>query len=88
MVYPTLLAVIGDVAHPSWRATSLGIYRFWRDAGYVGGALLAGAVADAFGLSAAMQIVAALTFASGIVVAARMSETVTKVDGLFLLRLP
>jgi hypothetical protein len=50
--------------------------------------LLAGAVADAFGLSAAMQIVAALTFASGIVVAARMSETVTKVDGLFLLRLP
>jgi MFS family permease len=75
MVYPTLLAAIGDVAHPDWRATSVGVYRFWRDAGYVAGALVAGAAADAFGLPVAMQIVAALTFLSGVVVAARMSET-------------
>ena len=75
MVYPTFMAVIGDVAHPVWRATSLGTYRFWRDAGYVAGALLAGLAADAFGLPAAMQIVASVTFLSGVVVAARMSET-------------
>ncbi len=75
MVYPTLIAVIGDVAHPDWRATSLGAYRFWRDAGYAAGALVAGVAADAFGLSIAMQIVAALTFLSGLVAAARMSET-------------
>jgi MFS family permease len=75
MVYPTLMAVIGDVAHPEWRATSLGAYRLWRDAGYVAGALLAGAAADAFGLSVSMQVVAIVTFLSGLVVAARMSET-------------
>jgi MFS family permease len=75
MVYPTLLAVIGDVAHPDWRATAVGVYRLWRDAGYVAGALVAGLAADAFGLPTAMQIVAALTFLSGVVVAARLSET-------------
>ena len=75
MVYPTLMAVIGDVASPDWRATSLGAYRFWRDAGYVAGALVAGAAADAFGLSISMQIVAAMTFLSGAIVAARMTET-------------
>ena len=74
MVYPTCIAVIGDVAHPAWRATSLGVYRFWRDAGYVAGALLAGAAADAFGLPVAIQFVAILTFVSGVVVAMRMSE--------------
>jgi MFS family permease len=75
MVYPTLLAVIGDVAHPDWRATAVGVYRLWRDAGYVAGALVSGAAADAFGVPIAMQVVAALTFLSGVVVAARMSET-------------
>ncbi|MBL0198515.1 MAG: MFS transporter [Myxococcales bacterium] len=75
MVYPTLLAAIGDVAHPSWRASSVGVYRLWRDLGYAIGALLAGAIADALGLPSAMWIVAALTFASGLVVAVRMSET-------------
>ena len=75
LVYPTLIAVIGDVAHPDWRATSLGVYRFWRDGGYVAGALLAGVVADAFGVPVAIQLVATLTFLSGVVVAARMSET-------------
>ena len=75
MVYPTLLAAIGDVAHPSWRASSVGVYRFWRDLGYAVGALLAGLAADALGLSGAMWLVAALTFASGLFAALRMSET-------------
>lgn len=75
MVYPTLLAAIGDVAHPTWRASAVGVYRLWRDLGYAIGALLAGLTADAFGLSAAMGLVAALTFFSGLVVAVRMSET-------------
>jgi len=75
MVYPTLLAAIGDVAHPSWRASSVGVYRLWRDLGYAIGALLAGITADAFGLPAAMWLVAVLTFASGLVVAVRMTET-------------
>ena len=75
MVYPTLLASIGDIAHPSWRASAVGVYRLWRDFGYALGALIAGAVADLFGLSAAALVVAALTFTSGIVVALRMTET-------------
>jgi MFS family permease len=75
MVYPTLMAVIGDVAHPTWRATSLGTYRFWRDTGYVAGALVAGVAADVFGLSVAIQIVAAMTFLSGVFAAAHMTET-------------
>ena len=54
MVYPTLLAAIGDVAHPSWRASAVGVYRLWRDLGYAVGALLAGLVADALGLAAAV----------------------------------
>lgn len=75
MVYPTLLAVIGDVAHPSWRATSMGVYRLWRDLGYAVGALLAGLVADWLGMSAAIHVVAALTLFSGVLVAIRMRET-------------
>jgi MFS family permease len=75
MVYPTLLAVIGDVAHPAWRARSVGVYRLWRDGGFAIGGLLAGGIADAFGLLAAIWTVAALTAASGIVVAIRMYET-------------
>ena len=75
LVYPTLLAAIGDVAHPSWRASAVGVYRLWRDLGYAIGALLAGITADAFGLSAAMWVIAALTFVSGTVSATRMAET-------------
>jgi MFS family permease len=75
MVYPTLLAAIGDVAHPLWRARSVGVYRLWRDGGFAVGALLAGAIADAFGIRAAIWAVAALTAASGLVVAVRMYET-------------
>jgi MFS family permease len=78
MVYPTLLAAIGDVAHPSWRASSVGVYRLWRDLGYAVGALLAGITADAFGLPAAMWVVAALTFVSGVAVATRMTETLRR----------
>jgi MFS family permease len=68
MVYPTLLAAISDVAHPSWRASAVGVYRLWRDAGFAVGALLAG-------LQAAVWVVAALTAASGLIVAGRMYET-------------
>jgi MFS family permease len=77
MVYPTLLAAIGDVAHPSWRASAVGVYRLWRDLGYAVGAVLAGVIADALGLSAAMWIVAGLTFGSGIFAAVRMRETLS-----------
>jgi MFS family permease len=69
MVYPTLLAAIADHAHPTWRASSLGVYRFWRDLGYAIGALLSGLVADFVGLGAAIHLVAALTLISGLVVA-------------------
>jgi MFS family permease len=75
MVYPTLLAAIGDVAHPAWRARSVGAYRLWRDGGFAVGALLAGVVADALGVRAAVWVVAALTAVSGLVVAVRMYET-------------
>ena len=75
MVYPTLLAAIGDVAHPSWRARSVGIYRLWRDGGFAVGALLAGSLADAFDITVAIWAVAALTAASGVVVLVRMYET-------------
>jgi MFS family permease len=72
MVYPTLLAAITDHAHPSWRASSLGVYRFWRDLGYAIGALVSGVIADALGLEAAIHVVAALTLLSGVVVAFAM----------------
>lgn len=75
LVYPTLLAAIGDVVHPGWRASAVGVYRLWRDLGYAIGALLSGIVADAFGLVWAVIAVGALTLGSGIVVAVRMRET-------------
>ncbi len=75
MVYPTLLAAIGDVAHPAWRARSVGIYRLWRDSGFAVGALLAGILADLVSIPAAIYAVAALTAISGLVVAVRMYET-------------
>jgi MFS family permease len=75
MVYPTLLAAVGDVAHPTWRASAVGVYRLWRDAGFAVGALLAGLIADLAGLEAAVWAIAALTAASGLIVAVRMYET-------------
>ncbi len=80
MVYPTLLAAVGDVAHPAWRARAVGVYRLWRDGGFAVGALLAGIVADAFGLRAAVWSIAALTAASGLLVALRMYETRQRVS--------
>jgi MFS family permease len=75
MVYPTLLAAISDVAHPEWRATTMGVYRFWRDLGYAIGALISGIIADLLGMRAAIQVVAALTLISGLQIAIRMRET-------------
>ena len=75
MVYPTLLAVVSDASAPTWRARSLGVYRFWRDIGYAVGALLAGIVADLFGIGWAIGLVATLTFFSGIVVTVFMADT-------------
>ena len=72
MVYPALLAAVGDVAHPLWRARSVGVYRLWRDGGFAIGALTAGLLADLYGIPAAIATVAALTAASGLVVALRM----------------
>jgi MFS family permease len=75
MVYPVLLAAIGDVANPAWRASAVGVYRLWRDAGFVAGALLTGVIADAAGMRAAIYTVAALTALSGLIVSVRMYET-------------
>jgi MFS family permease len=75
MVYPTLLAAVGDVAHPSWRASAVGVYRLWRDGGYAVGALLAGALADLFGMPWSIGSVALLTVVSGLLVVVRMPET-------------
>jgi MFS family permease len=75
MVYPTLMAAIADVTHPSWRARAIGIYRLWRDLGYAAGAVLAGVLADMIGLAGAVLAVAAVTVASGVVVAVRLRET-------------
>ena len=74
MVYPTLLASIGDVAHPSWRASAVGVYRLWRDLGYAFGAVIAGIVADTLGLTASLWVVATMTFLSGVIVLLRMQR--------------
>ena len=75
MVYPTLIAAVSDASHPSWRARSLSVYRFWRDLGYAVGALSAGIIADTLGMAWAIRIVAALSFVSGAIVALLMRET-------------
>ena len=75
MVYPALLAAVGDVAHPTWRATSVGVYRFWRDLGYAVGALMAGVVAAMFGLVWAVHVAGILTALSGVLAWALMKET-------------
>jgi MFS family permease len=78
LVYPTLLAAVGDVAHPSWRASAVGVYRLWRDLGYAVGALLAGVIADLAGIPAAILTVAALTVLSSGVALARLRETLPR----------
>ena len=77
MVYPALLAAVGDVAHPAWRATSVGVYRFWRDLGYAVGALMAGVVASMLGLVWAVHVAGLLTLLSGVVAWALMTETLS-----------
>ncbi len=74
MVYPTLIASISDHAHPEWRAKALGTYRFWRDMGYAGGALVAGVLADAFGLTSTIFAAAAITALSGVLAARWITE--------------
>ena len=76
LVYPTLIASVSDGSEPSWRAQALSVYRFWRDMGYAVGALAAGILADLFGASWAIGAIAALTFGSGLVVAALMRSRV------------
>jgi MFS family permease len=75
LVYPTLLAAVSDVAHPEWRASSIGVYRLWRDGGYAIGALISGVLADSLGIPFAMAAIAGLTFLSGTIVATVMYET-------------
>lgn len=75
MVYPSLLASVSDVTHPTWRATSLGVYRFWRDIGYAMGALMAGVVAAWLGLIWAVHVAGIITFISGLIVWRTMKET-------------
>lgn len=75
MVYPALLAVVGDVAHPSWRASAMGVYRFWRDLGYAAGALMAGIVTAALGFVWAVHVAGVLTFLSGVLAWLAMRET-------------
>lgn len=74
LVYPTLLAAVGDIARPSWRGVAVGVYRLWRDLGYVVGAVLAGIVADIFGVAVAIETVGTLTILSGLLVALRFEE--------------
>jgi len=74
MVYPSLIAAVSDASHPTWRARSLSVYRFWRDLGYAIGALSAGVIADIFGMAWAIGSIAGLTFLSGMVVALAMRE--------------
>jgi MFS family permease len=81
MVYPTLLAAVADVTPPWRRGSAVGMYRFWRDSGYVVGALLAGTLADRFGMSSCILAIGVLTVASGLLVAARMPETFPVKEG-------
>jgi hypothetical protein len=75
MVYPSLIAAVSDASHPTWRARSLSVYRFWRDLGYAIGALSAGLIADWLGLAWAISVVAVLTFISGLAAALLMRES-------------
>ena len=75
LVYPTLIAAVADVAEPAWRGSAVGVYRLWRDLGFAAGAIVAGLVADAAGMSSAIWVVAVITALSGLVVLGRMRES-------------
>jgi MFS family permease len=78
MVYPALLAAVSDLAHPSWRASALGVYRLWRDSGYAFGALVGGLLSDTLGLQAAITAIAVLTALSGVVTTLLLPETAAR----------
>ena len=80
MAYPTLLAAVADVAHPTWRASAVGVYRLWRDSGYAVGAIVAGVLADTLGIGPAIGIVGALVLLSCMLVVARMPETLPRLS--------
>jgi MFS family permease len=81
LLYPTLIAAVGDISHPNWRGSSLGVYRFWRDLGYGIGALLLGVVADLFGaLEAGFLLTVVAMVASGLWVALAMDETLARIN--------
>lgn len=80
LVYPTLLAAVSDVAHPDWRASAVGVYRLWRDSGYALGAVLAGVLADLFGVSWAIVVIGAITALSGVVAQVVMEETLPRLQ--------
>jgi MFS family permease len=75
MAYPTLIAAVGDVAHPAWRGAAVGVYRLWRDVGFAVGAVLAGTLADLYSIATAIVVVAVITAVSGLDVVVRMRET-------------
>jgi MFS family permease len=83
MAYPTLIAAVSDVAHPTWRGAAVGVYRLWRDVGFAVGAVLAGIVADLYSISTAIVVVAAITAASGLDVIVRMRETLPRASLAF-----
>jgi len=81
LLYPTLIAAVGDLSHPNWRGSSLGVYRFWRDLGYGIGALLLGLIADKFGgLEAGFWFTAIAMAVSGLWVAIAMEETLARLN--------
>ncbi|HXF63834.1 MAG TPA: MFS transporter [Caldilineaceae bacterium] len=88
LVYPTLLAAVGDVARPERRGATVGVYRFWRDGGYAIGALLAGALADTIGISGTILVIGALTALSGLIVAGVMAETLPDAQRLDAVAIP
>lgn len=75
MVYPTLLAAMSDLAHPSWRASALGVYRLWRDSGYAFGALVGGILADLLNLPAAILVIGLLTIGASAITWVWLPET-------------
>lgn len=80
MAYPTLIAAVSDIAHPSWRGAAIGVYRLWRDLGFAVGAVLAGVLADLYSIQTAIVAGSAITAASGLDVAVRMRETLPMIN--------
>lgn len=82
MAYPTLIAAVGDVANPRWRGAAVGVYRLWRDVGFVVGAVLAGVIADLYSIETSIFAVAIVTALSGLDVMVGMRETHPRIAAL------